>query len=482
MDDYQNLDRYQDNALGQLPMLQVYSHLMYLFPLSEQISREKVVQELSDAVTKVRKAVPWLGARVVNVGKTATSSGVYRPVATAFPSPAIDVADATGNPAVPTYAEFRAAKAALGKIDSKICTPVPGFPVKCDVDSDEHPAHVVRVQATFVRGGVLVDFAIAHNMADARGHLGFIRLVAATMRGESIPAPVLAQACQDRRDAVPLLRDDEPMLDHSHHRRPPVTADAPLTGNIKEPARYHVFRFTVASMAALKELASAGSQPQQQTTTNGTSGVSLPPPPSVPFISTDDALCAFYWQRVTAARQASRDSAPLPASTVSRFTRQADGRRLVGLGPDYMADVIHTVSTWLTLGEVTGLPLSGVAAHLRARLDATNTAHHLRSFATFVAREPDKSTITYAGAFDARVDVGCTSTRSLWREAFPSFGPLLGTPEFLRRPPSIPFPGTLALFPGSPGGDCDAVACLTDSEFDALSADPEWVKYVEYIG
>ena len=477
MNEYRNLDRYQDNALGQLPMLQAYSHLMYFFPLPGDVSREKIVHDLSEAVTKVREVVPWIGARVINVGKADGSSGVYRPVSTPFPSPAVDVAEATNNDAVPTYAELAKAKAALSRIDAKVFTPVPGFPVRYDVNSDEYPVHVVRVQATFIQGGVLVDFAIAHNMADARGHLGFIRLVAAAMRGEPFPESVLAQACLDRRNAVPLLGDDEPMLDHSHHRRAPVTVDAPLTP--KEPARYHIFRFTVASMAALKEL--AGRQRVEgvvddSSAATDTSGA----PPSVPFISADDALCAFYWQRLTAARQACR-KVKLPASTMSRFGRQANGRRLAGLGEDYMADVIHTISTWLTLGELASLPLSGVAAHLRARLDATNTAYHLRSFATFVAREPDKSTITYAGEFDQRVDIGCTSTRGLWREAFPSFG-VLGTPEYLRRPPSIPFTGTLALFPGTSEGDCDAVACLTDAEFEALRADPEWAKRVEYIG
>jgi hypothetical protein len=477
MNEHNNLDRYQDNALGQLPMLQAYSHLMYLFPLPEQASQEKIIQDLSEAVTKVREAVPWIGARVINVGKTDVSSGLYRPVSTPFPSPAVDVADATNNDAVPTYAELANAKAPLSRIDTQLFTSVPGFPVKYDVDADEHPVHVLRVQATFIRGGVLVDFAIAHNMADARGHLGVIRLVATAMRGEPYPESVLTQACLDRRNAVPLLGDDEPMLDHSHHRRAPVTTDAPLTPN--KPARYHIFRFTVANMTGLKELAGRqrvedGVDDSYATNTKGGA------PPTVPFISADDAVCALYWQRLTIARQACR-KVQLPASTVSRFGRQADGRRLVGLGADYMADVIHTVSTWLTLGELEALPLYGVAAHLRARLDATNTAHHLRSFATFVAREADKSTITYAGEFNQSVDIGCTSTRGLWREAFPSFG-VLGSPEYIRRPPSIPFAGTLALFPGSAEGDCDAIACLTDPEFEALCADPERTKNVEYFG
>ncbi|KAI0161032.1 transferase family-domain-containing protein [Hypoxylon sp. FL1284] len=454
MDDYRNLDRYQDQALGQLPMLQVYSHILYFFPMPHEVSREKIIRELEAAVTKVRQEVPWMGARVVNEGKTDGNSGTYRPAPCPLPEKAIDVADYTDE--IPTYAEFQARKAPLSMINTELLTPVPCFPNKFE-DSDEHPAHVVRLQASFMRGGVVVDFAFQHNMGDASGHFGFVKLVATAMRGEPFPAGFLANANRDRRSIIPLLAPGEPTLDHSHHKRPPVSASVPLVP--AADARYHVFRFSVAAMARLKALAS---RPE---------GFD----PAVPFVSTDDAICAFCWKRFVGARRAR-----FPADATSRLGRQIDGRRLVGLPPDYMGEVAHTMSAWMTFGELVEAPLSAVASHLRRRLNETNNLGHLRSFATFIAREPDKSTITYAGRFDPAVDLGSSSIRTL-PGVFPSFGPL-GTPDYIRRPPSLPFPSTLVLYPGSPAGDCDAIACLTDADFEALKSDPEWNEYVEHIG
>lgn len=471
MDKYRDMERYRDNALGQLCMLQSYSHLMYFFPMPGDITKDQIVRDLTAAVTKVREAVPWVGSRVINTGRAEGCSGTYFPVACDPPNPAVDAKDLTDDTDVFPYHDFQQRKAPVSMINTGRLTSVPGFPVKVNVDADGEPAHVLRVQANFIRGGVLVDFAIQHNMADARGHFGVIRMVAAAMRGESVPTRLLDEACRDRRTALPLLGEFETMLDHSHHKRPPVTSNIPLAPPAAAPARYHVFRFSRASMEALRQLAGSG---------NGANGVYYQGSKPVAgktasAISIDDAICALCWQRLTIARRCQ-----LSDVAVSRFGRQADGRRLIGLSPDYMADVVHTVSTWLTVEQLATMPLSSIAAHLRARLDETNTAYNLRSFATFVAREPDKSTITYAGKFDPSIDVGCTSTRGMWREAFPNFG-LLGVPQLIRRPPSIPFPSTLGLFPGTATGECDAVACLTDQDFQVLMADEEWLKFAEYL-
>ena len=127
-----------------------------------------------------------------------------------------------------------------------------------------------------------------------------------------------------------------------------------------------------------------------------------------------------------------------------------------------------------------------MAALLRRDLaEASSTPYRLRSFATFVASEPDRSTIAYAGRFNPDTDVGCTSVRgggAGGAEAFPEFGALLGRPDFIRRPATAAFPGLVALLPGSPDGDCDVWACLRDADLEALNADETWRDFVEYIG
>ncbi|KAK6078943.1 trichothecene 3-O-acetyltransferase [Seiridium cupressi] len=453
MGDIHDLDRYQD-VLGQLPMLQAYSHIVYFFPMPKDVSREQIIHDLSDGVNRVRKAVPWMGARIVNVGKGPGNSGIYLPKACALPDPPIDAKYLEDD--VPEYAEFEKHRAPVSMIDTKALTPVSGFPHVYE-DSDEHPAHAIRLQASFIKGGVLVDFAIMHVVADAGGFYGFVNMVAMSLRGESIPESLLEVANMDRRKLVPLLEAHEAPLDHSRNKRPPLTAAAPLVPS--EPARYHVLRFTVENMNKIKELAN---QPEHFD-------------PSVKFISTDDALCAFCWKHFIKVRLGR-----YPPETQSKFGRQIDGRRLVGLPSNYMGAMTFNTTSSMTFAQLGELPLAAIASQLRKTLNEGNNVYNLRSFVSFLANEPDKSTVTYAGKFDSGTDVGSSSVRG-HPGVFPSFG-YLGKPDFIRRPPSIPFASTVVMWPGNPEGDCDAIACLTDKDFEAMSADPEWSAYVDHIG
>lgn len=454
MEDFNDLSRYQD-ILGQLPMLQVYAHILYMFPLPKETSHRRLIDQLGDSITKVRQEVPWMGARVVNEGKSDGNSGLYRVIECPKPEQAIEVRDLRDK--VAPYSELVAKKAPLSMIDPKLLTPVPGFPTRFE-DSEEDPARVVRLQASLIEGGLILDFVIHHNMVDAGGHFGFVKLVAMAMRGEEFPIAILKEANRDRRCLFPLLTPDEPMLDHTHHRRPPLTEAAPLNYQ-HETSRYHIFRFSRDSMAALKSLSSRRSDMDSE----------------VPFITTDDALSAFCWKRITIAR-----SSHFEPDTRSRFSRAIDGRGPLGISPDYMGDVVHNVATWLSFQQLCILPLSAIASKLRKDLNRVNTSFHVRSFATFIAKEPDKSTITYAGEFNPMTDLGCSSIRGR-KDLFPDFGEL-GRPQLVRRPPPAPFPGLTVMFPANGCGDCDAMICLTEKDFQALSADAEWTQYVEYIG
>ncbi|KEY70387.1 hypothetical protein S7711_09361 [Stachybotrys chartarum IBT 7711] len=459
-EDYKDLDRYQD-ILGQLPMLQVYSHILYVFPLPIETPREIIVGKLERAITKVRDEVPWMGARVVNYGKGPGNSGIYRVIACPRPTEAIVVRDVST--LVPSYSELSKRKAPLSIIDAKLLTPVSAFPERFE-DKDEDPAHTVRIQASFIEGGVVLDFVMHHNMADAGGHFGFVNLIARAMRGEEFPPKLLEQANCDRRHLFPLLGPDEALLDHSHHKQHPITTAASLSssgnGPKPEPAQHHIFRVSAAKLRELKKMAEPVAERDSD----------------VRFISTDDALSAFIWQRLTVVRAR---RGVLPPSTRARFGRAIDGRGAVGVSRDYMGDLIHNVTAFLTWEELVSLPLSSIAAHLRRELNKANTAYHVRSFATFVAREADKSTITYGGQFNPATDLGCSSIRGR-SDLFADFGQL-GFPTLIRRPPPPPFPGLLVLFPGTMSGDCDAMLCITDADLEDLKRDPLWADAVEYI-
>lgn len=456
--DWQDLDRYQD-VLGQLPMLQVYAHILYLFPLPNNVPREVVLKDLSRAIASVRKAVPWMGAKVINEGRSETSSGLYKLAGCQTPLYEIDVRDFNDDETCPSYKDLKMRKAPISMLDSDKFTSVPGFPVRFE-DSEKDPSRVLRLNATFIKGGLVIDFLIHHNTADAGGHFGSIKMIAMAMRGEQIPIELLEQANRDRRNLFPLLGPNEPMLDHSSHIRPPITSAAPLVASDPNAAKYHVIRFSAEKLDMLKDIASKELNSD------------------VPFISTDDALSALCWKHFTLAR-----AHKFNPQTKSRFSRAVDGRAALKIPKEYMGDVIHNVSTFLTFEQLTAWSLSRIASHLRKELNAKNTAYHIRSFATFISKTHDKSTITYGGQFNPATDVGCSSVRGLGKILFPNFG-ILGEPEFVRRPkPGVAFPGLLVFFPGSPSGDCDVWVCLPEDEITTLTEkDEEWKKWAEYIG
>ncbi|GKZ25018.1 hypothetical protein AbraIFM66951_001003 [Aspergillus brasiliensis] len=454
---YADLGRYED-VLGQLPMLQVYTHILLLFSIHEGISRDDIVSDLISAVAMIREKVPWMAGKVINIDKSPGNSGKYVVVPCPAPDRLIEVKDVSR--ALPPYQEIQRLKAPNHLLDSGLLAPTTAFPQRFE-DSEEDPSRVIRLQANFVDGGVLIDFVTQHNMTDGGGVFGFARLVAQAMRGEKFSDALLEQVNRDRRNIVPLLRPEEQMLDHSHYLRPPIGNELPMM--FQEPAQWHVIRIVAAKVVDLKTQAT-------------------PPPeksdPDVPFITADDAISAFFWKKLTVVRH-QRRSAP---EARSRFSRAMDGRKVMGVSAEYMGDLVHNVATWLTFGELVELPLYAVAHHLRRELNHANTAYHVRSFATFVAQQRDKSTITYAGAFNPDTDVGMSSLSraDVMRHEFG----ILGRPDFVRRPnfSGNLLPGLLYIFPMRLEGDLDMLICLTDTDMGILRQDPEWNQVVEYIG
>ncbi|RAH53957.1 hypothetical protein BO85DRAFT_452805 [Aspergillus piperis CBS 112811] len=339
---YEDLSRYED-VLGQLPMLQVYTHILLLFSMPEGITRDDIVSDLISAVAMIREKVSWMAEKVINVDKSPGNSGRYIVVPCPAPGRLIEVKDVSRE--LPPYQVIQRLKAPNYLLDSNLLAPTTAFPQRFE-DLEEDPSRVIRLQANFVEGGVLIDFATQHNMTDGGGVFGFARLVAQAMRGEKFSSDLLEKINCDRRNVVPLLRPDEPMLDHSHYLRPPGT-DVQLM-EWPESAQWHVVRLAATKVTDLKTQAT-------------------PPPgesdPEVLFITGDDAISAFFWKKLTMMRQ--RRNTP---DTRSRFSRAVDGRKVMGVPAEYMGDLVHNVATWLTFGELIDLPLHAIAFHLRREM------------------------------------------------------------------------------------------------------------------
>jgi hypothetical protein len=305
---------------------------------------------------------------------------------------------------------------------------------------------------------MLLDVAAQHNIMDASGMLQLLRLVAKAMRGEDFSPQELDEGNRDRRDMVRLLGPDEPPIDHSAFSRPSLL-DKKIPAVPAPHGRWTTFCFTKQKLAELKALASD----------------SVGFDPSIAFISTNDALTAFIWKRISAVRLR-RLQRP---DAISKFTRAVDARSAVKIPREYLGHMVYNSFTRLTFKELEEAPLSVLASLMRKNLKNDVTEYSVRSFVTLLANTPDKTTIMYGGDMDRELDVGFTSIAQSDMYSV-GFG-VLGKPQLLRRPHFIPKTTTVYLLPKTEGGDIESLMCLSEEDMAELKEDEEWQKYSQTI-
>ncbi len=451
--------RYID-VLGQYPQLKTYNHGTALFPLSDEISRESVVEAFETATAKIVSKIPWLADQVVHEGKKPGDTGTFGLAPWPSTAPAntlVRVKDCSD--VCPTHDEILKAQGPASMLDGKEICPVPGFPLTYD-EAKIGPAPAVVVQINWIKGGLLLTFSNQHNVMDATGMFQFIAMLSAVMSGEEIPERAIENGNRDRKTVVPLLGENEPIRDHSYLRAPPppqTPAQPPVAP--KAPASWAYFRFLKKSIPKVKAVAT---DPE---------GFDK----SVPFISSNDAVSAFYWKRLAIARV---NNGQDPAA-VSKFARAIDGRTAMGVSTEYMGQFVYFSATWLSYRELVDLPLSTIASKMRKNLNEVNNEFSVRSYATFIAGVPDKMTLAYGGPFNRETDIGSSSMAQA--AVVLKFG-ILGVPELIRRPNLAPIPGTLYFYPPEGTGDLNLLVCLNKQELEALKNDPEWGPCTEFIG
>ncbi|KAL8383395.1 hypothetical protein RB595_006921 [Gaeumannomyces hyphopodioides] len=453
------------DVLGSLPMLRRYSLISLFFPLADDTTgaQDEVVARLQQALACLAGDVPWLAGRVVFEGSDATRSGTRHIVShqgtipllvkRLGPTPAADHAG------FPSFAQLQDADFPMTSLDPDVL--VPHIAVSWDSTNPDAVAPVLVLQANFIDGGLVLTVCSNHTTMDMTGLGIVIGYIAKACRGESLTSEEVAQANQDRRDAVPLLGDDYqpgPELDDSLVKPATDTPKVP-GGPHAKPAKWAYFKFGGPALAELKREASKQD--------------------AVPYITTDDAVSALCWQRIQAARRATLGAAAAAAAAESQLCRTISMRKALGL-EGYTGHVVDCA--YARVADVCDLPLGAVAASLRGLVrDEDALRRHFCAYATVLDRLHDKSAIVNGARLDPRADVVVSSYTNL-RSCADSFGPLLGAPVAARRPRMPPWPGLLYLMPKDAEGGIAVAACLAEDEIEVLRRDEEMARYAVYIG
>ncbi|KAH8693301.1 hypothetical protein BGW36DRAFT_302335 [Talaromyces proteolyticus] len=430
------------DLMGQFPILDAYTQLCFGFELPLDVDRDAVVSALRTGFNRLIEHIPWLGWQI----------GQRSGVRTAIPWPE-DVArdllyvkycDETTQP----MADLLGAGIPIGKLDGKELTPWPALPQPHGIVG---PVPVLALQANFIKGGLILNLSSHHTMMDGTANFQVLKLLATVLAGDEIPAAELEQANRDRRGLIDLIPRSEALKDHSYLRRPPgyqfVFPASPPT--------WCYFKMPLTSLSKLAKTAQDPSRP----------------------VTEDDILHAFYWQRLCAVRLARG----LPFDTVSKISRAIDGRMALGIPASYMGAQVYTAITRLPIGQVASLTLQQTAQVLRREFSQANTAWAIRSLATIIAREPDRSMLMYNGTHNGNTDIGATSSLNTNQTLPPSWGHLLGPCRFFRRSISAPIPGAFVV-QSAEGGAIPILVCLPQDDLQALKKDSQWRQYTRCIG
>jgi trichothecene 3-O-acetyltransferase len=426
-----------------------------------------ITKALDEAAVKLLAAYPFLSGQVIIEGRTKTNSGTYKIV----PYPPHSDGKTPVRPKDctqihPSYDEILKADAPFSMLESNVLCPAKGFGYLYE-EKAEMP--VLFIQANFVRGGLLLCFASMHNALDMNGQGIMIRQFAKLMRGEQLDPELVAVGNQDADSIVPFLKDGERPLEHGEMLGPSLLG---LSGVVPPPPglRWVYWCFPADKLASLKKLASLDTGKRA---------------------STNDAITAFYTQRLTVMRiAAGRLSREGPLNCL----RAADMRKRLNppVPTGYLGHFVGLAyRAWPKASAVADSPLSTTTQELRATLNTVDD-HYVRSLATLVRTTEDKSTIFYGAKKQNGIDIFISSWAQIDLAQTTSFGPVLGgpnasgqhdgRPDFMRRAKMDLVPDLTYIMPKNKAGDMHIGACLFEADIEGLEGDDVWREYTRLVG
>lgn len=438
------------------------------FRIAPTQSPATITKALDQAAIKLLDAYPFLAGKVINEGRSSTSSGTYKivpyPPHSNGKSP-VQSQDLSHK--FPSYDELIKADAPFSMLDGDVLCPVRGIGHVYDQTVD---SPVFILQANFIRGGLLLCFASQHNALDMNGQGFLMRQLATLMRGEELDPKIVAVGNQDPDIFVPLLKEGEVQLKHEEMAAPsslkPINgAEPPAPAAAQGPvARWVYWRFPHDKLAKLKKMASS----------NGTREA-----------STNDTVTAFWTQRATAVRVA---AGRLSRDESLQCFRAADGRQRLSppVPKGFLGHLVALSYTkWPTASDVLDSPLSKVVNDLRASLNQVDD-HYVRSLATQLNSREDKTTIFYGASKNLGKDVFISSWAQMDLARTCDFGRVFGTedgrPDFVKRAKMDPVPDLAYIMPKSREGDMDFGLCLFEEDIKAIQEDKMWTEYTKLIG
>ncbi len=443
---------------GQQPALSnLYTQITCCFAVHDPSSHSKIIDTVTHGLEKLSASFPWVSGQVINENSSPGNGGIFK-IVPLEKSPRLVVKDLQDDPSI-TMELLRRARFPIKMLDEDIVAPR-----RTLSGGSNDVSAVFLVQVTFISGGLLITFVGQHNVMDMTGQGRVINLLTKACRNEEFTGEEIQSGNVDRRTIIPLLDPSSeplPKLDHQiektallEHVNPSAPPPAP------PKCSWAYFTFSPAALSEIKSIATATL------------------PTSTPYISTDDALCAFIWNSITRARLPRLD----PTISIT-FARAVDPRRYLGIPPTYPGLVQNMTYHTYAARELTEAPLGEIASHLRLAVDpkTSDIGYRTRALATLLDRSPDKHAVSVTATMDLSADIMLSSwAKENFYELDFNLG--LGKPEAVRRPQFTPVESLLYLMPKALDGEIAAALCLRDEDMEGLTQNEYFMKYAVYVG
>ncbi|KAF5003428.1 hypothetical protein FDECE_10025 [Fusarium decemcellulare] len=444
------------DVLGQLPMLRIYTQISLCFPIDDPSTHPRVIATLQHGLESLSQKFPWVAGQVKGEGASEGNTGVFK-IIPLDKTPPLIIKDLREDASAPTMEGLRKAEFPISMFDENVIAPRKTLPLGPDYSPDD-PEPVLLFQLNFIEGGLILTVNGQHGAMDMTGQGEIIRLLSKACRDEPFTDEEISAMTLERKTAIPFLNDYKigPELDEQILQ--PPTEIKPEAPPAPPPASWAFFSFSTTSLTELKSKASSTLDA------------------STKFVSTDDALTAFIWQRVCRVRLARLD-----AGANAKFARAVDTRTQVGAPKGYPGLLQNMTYHNATVHQIATEPLGAVASRLRSELDPDRLRFRTRAFATAIHQTPDKSIFSLAAKTDPTTDIQLSSWAKINCYEL-DFGFGLGKPESVRRPRFEPYESLMYLMPKRLDGEITAALSLRDEDMERLKQDDEWAKYGRFIG
>lgn len=442
----------------ELPQLRSNVTFLLGFTLPDTVNRAKVVECLQAATDTLVDNFPFLAGQITLSEASEDKLNASKYVPAAHP---LTVIENDVSEELPQYQEIVKAKAPASMLDGGKVGQGHGFP---DFTTGHTLDPCFGVRANFVKGGLLLTFALSHSVGDGTSMGQVMKMFATACRGDVISKADVEAGNMNRPLSIPSLRSGENQLDHGDMTVKAVadhTAHTDQNDRTAAPSKgWAYFSISGEKLVQLQDEALA----------------SLSPDDKDLLVSWNDAFTALIWRATTLARLPHLD-----LNTGTTLCRAVNCRRKLDppLPDATIQNIVTATYTTSSLEDFSNISLGTLASKLRKDLLSIDD-HHVRSIATHIRSTRDRNYIKF-GANLSSNDLVVSSFAHL--PIFSrDFGPLLGKPDFMRRPTLTPADGLVYLMPKRADGSIDAAISMREDDLERMHLDEKWAYYTEYIG